>query len=116
MNNKILFREQIAKVCHEVNRAFCKSIGDDSQPTWQEAPDWQKQSAISGVDFHMERERNASDSHVNWMKEKIGDGWVYGEVKDSEKKTHPCIVPYENLPKEQQTKDYLFKAVVDSFK
>ena len=41
--------EYIAKVCHEVNRAYCMSQGDGSQPRWEDAPDWQKQSAISGV-------------------------------------------------------------------
>lgn len=38
-----------------------------------------------------------------------------GKKKNPEKKTHPCIVPFEKLPKEQQTKDVLFMAVVRSF-
>ena len=50
------------------------------------------------------------------MQEKINDGWVYGEVKDAEKKTHPCIVPFEELPEFQQKKDALFCAIVDSLK
>jgi hypothetical protein len=50
------------------------------------------------------------------MKEKVDLGWVYGEVKDAEKKTHPCILPYDELPLQQRTKDYLFKQVVDSLK
>jgi hypothetical protein len=48
------------------------------------------------------------------MEHKEKYGWVYGEVKDAEKKTHPCMVPYEKLPIEQRVKDYLFKAVIDS--
>jgi len=47
---------------------------------------------------------------------KVDSGWVYGEVKDVEKKTHPCIVPYEQLPVEQQSKDYIFKGIVDAYK
>ena len=31
--------ELIAKVCHDVNRAYCKSVGDDSQVSWEDAPD-----------------------------------------------------------------------------
>jgi len=108
--------EQIAKTCHEVNRAFCESIGDNSQPTWGDAPEWQKQSAMNGVSFHMTNpESKPSDSHENWTKEKEADGWVFGEIKDPEKKEHPCMVPYNQLPKEQQTKDALFIAVVRSF-
>jgi hypothetical protein len=48
------------------------------------------------------------------MAEKVAAGWVYGEVKDPDAKppTHPCIVPFEELPPEQQFKDVLFKTIV----
>lgn len=116
MSDKILFTEQVAKVCHNVNRAYCQSIGDYSQPTWGEAPEWQKKSAINGVNYHMNNNVSPKQSHENWMKEKEENGWIYGEVKDSKKKEHPCMVSYDSLPAEQRTKDHLFKAVVDSFK
>ena len=29
--------QEIARVCHEVNRAYCQAIGDNSQPTWEDA-------------------------------------------------------------------------------
>lgn len=107
---------QIAKTCHEVNRAFCKSIGDNSQQSWDDAPDWQKESAINGVNFHLKnKDSKPSDSHNNWMKEKKENGWTFGKVKDVEKKEHPCMVAYEELPKDQQTKDALFISVVRSF-
>jgi hypothetical protein len=103
----------IAAVCHEANRALCRSLGDHSQPTWPEAPDWQTQSAITGVEFNLVNpDAPASASHDSWLAEKERDGWKFGEVKDPEKKEHPCYVPYEQLPKEQQAKDHLFKAIV----
>jgi len=49
-----------------------------------------------------------------WLEDKKKDGWVYGEVKDAEAKTHPCIVPFEELPEFQKKKDALFCAIVDS--
>lgn len=108
--------EQIAKTAHEVNRAYCVSIGDKSQPSWEDAPDWQKKSAVNGVKFHIENpDAKPEDSHNSWLKEKETDGWKYGEVKDPEKKEHPCFVPYDKLPQEQKTKDYLFIGVVRSF-
>jgi hypothetical protein len=117
MKGKIKMKiEQIAELCHEVNRAYCRSIGDESQLPWSEAPEWQKCSAINGVKFHLENDTTPEDSHINWMNEKLADGWVYGEVKDPEKKTHPCIVPYHELPQEQRSKDYIFKAICDFFK
>jgi len=107
----------IAKTCHEVNRAYCKSIGDNSQLAWEDAPEWQKESAINGVKFHQYHpDSKPSDSHDSWMKEKLEQGWQYGSVKDPAKKEHPCLVPYEDLPKEQQIKDALFIGVVRSMK
>jgi hypothetical protein len=108
--------ELIAKVAHNVNKAYCESIGDMSQPTWENAPDWQKTSAINGVQFHLENDRTPEESHESWLKQKLEEGWVYGKEKNPELKTHPCIKRYKELPKVQRSKDSLFKSVVDSFK
>ena len=43
--------EQVAKVCHETNKAYCETVGDASQKSWNEAEEWQRQSAIKGVQF-----------------------------------------------------------------
>lgn len=109
--------QQIAQIAHETNAAYCRSIGDTSQPAWADAPDWQKQSAVNGVVFHFSqldlgRDPEPSASHDSWLREKAAAGWTYGPVKDAEKKQHPCFVPYVDLPVEQRLKDYLFAAVV----
>lgn len=105
--------EQIAQVTHELNAAYCRAIGDNSQQPWEDAEDWQRTSAINGVKFHIANP-DASDSHSHdeWLREKVKDGWVYGEVKDTAAKTHPCIVPFEELPLDQQLKDKLFRQTV----
>jgi hypothetical protein len=103
----------IAKVAHEINRAYCQALGDNSQPSWEDAPEWQRSSAIAGVQFHLANpDAGPEASHNSWLNQKVNDGWVYGEIKDPEKKQHPCIVPFNELPKEQQAKDYLFRAIV----
>ena len=108
---------EIARICHNVNRAYCQSIGDHSQPVWHEASEWQKQSAVNGVNYHLSNENTKpEDSHNNWLKEKLESGWVYGVEKNADLKTHPCIVPYDQLPAEQKSKDFIFKAIVDCFK
>ena len=105
--------ENIAKVCHEANRAYCETIGDLSQPKWEDAPDWQKNSAIDGVEKIIDGTvKQPSDSHASWLAEKERGGWSYGPVKDPDNKKHPCFVPYEELPTEQKLKDALFFAVV----
>ena len=107
----------IAMICHQANKAWCESLGDMSQKNWDEAPEWQKDSAIKGVLFHFNNpEAGDSASHDNWMKDKLADGWVYGETKDVEKKTHHCLVPFDQLPLEQQRKDKLFRAIVHALK
>lgn len=107
----------IAKVAHAINAAFCLSLGDDSQPTWEDAPEWQQKSAIAGVEMHLANpDATPEQSHESWLAQKVADGWVYGEEKDAEKKTHPCCRPYDELPPEQKSKDYLFRAVVHALK
>jgi hypothetical protein len=109
--------EKIAEVCHETNRAYCCTIGDDSQLPWAEAPEWQSKSAIDGVKHVLENpDAPPSASHDSWLAEKKVAGWKYGPVKDPEKKEHPCFVPYEDLPEEQKRKDTLFIAVVNALK
>lgn len=104
---------EIAGVCHEANRAFCRAIGDMSQPTWEDAPGWQRTSAVNGVEAHLATPgMGANHSHNLWYDEKSAAGWVYGPVKDPEKKEHPCMVAFEDLPPEQQAKDHLFKGIV----
>lgn len=105
--------EDVARMCHEVNRAYCQSLGDHSQPKWEDAPEWQKSSAVNGVNYHLKNpDSKPSNSHENWLKEKLATGWMYGDTKDPEKKTHPCIVPYDELPAEQKVKDLLFLTVI----
>ena len=107
----------IAMACHEANRAWCAGKGDYSQKGWSEAEAWQKESAIKGVEFRLDNPNAKHDAQHNaWMADKVNDGWVYGPVKDAEKKTHPCIVPFEQLPLFQQKKDALFCAIVDALK
>lgn len=109
--------DQIARVAHEINRAYCQALGDNSQPAWEDAPQWQRDSAVNGVTFHIGNPQAGPDhSHVEWLREKAAAGWKFGPVKDADKREHPCFVPYEQLPPEQKAKDYLFRAVVHALK
>ena len=105
--------EQIARVAHEVNRAYCLALGDNSQLPWDDAPEWQRNSATNGVAFHRANPDAGPDHiHTEWLREKESDGWKFGPAKDAEKKEHPCFVPYDELPTEQKAKDFIFRGVV----
>ena len=109
--------EKIARVCHEVNRAYCKAIGDNSQVVWEAAPGWQRESAIKGVQFHIDNpDAGPEASHNEWLKEKEATGWKYGPKKNIKAKEHPCFVPYDKLPFDQQVKDHIFTAIVNALK
>ncbi len=107
--------QQIASICHEANRAYCEAIGDSSQLPWNQAPEWQRLSAVEGVQHALDGE-SPEQLHESWSKTKTDDGWVFGEVKDAEAKTHPCLVSYAQLPAAQQLKDALFLGVVNALK
>ena len=96
--------EQIAAVCHEANRMYCTVTGDRSQPEWYDAPEWQKISAVQGVQTLIaDPSLTPEQMHQNWMAFKLRDGWTYGLIKDAE---------YSALPEVQKMKDHLFHAIV----
>lgn len=102
-----------ARVAHEVNRVLRKYYDnpEEDSPTWIDAPESQRASVIDGVKGILAG-NTPEESHENWLEFKRNDGWVYGPVKDEAAKTHPCFVPYSELPPEQQLKDHVFAAVV----
>ena len=112
----LAYMTHTARVCHEVNRAYCQAIGDDSQPVWEDAPEWQKESALLGVDLHTHNDVGPEASHESWMAQKIAEGWEYGLIKDPVLKIHPCIKPFADLSKEQRAKDFIFRAVVHAMR
>lgn len=42
--------------------------------------------------------------HEVWSKNRMEQGWTYGEQRNDEKRETPCLVPYEELSEEE--KDY----------
>lgn len=110
--------ERIAFITHEVNRALCEVTGDDSQPAWGEAPDWVKESVINGIikaanhTAATGRQLSPEENHNNWMSHKLREGWRYGPVKDSDAKVHPCLLPWNELPRDDRLKDVLFGGIV----
>jgi hypothetical protein len=107
--------ERIARVCHEVNRVLQRVAGEESSPAWDNAPAWQRESAVAGVRAALNGTANSPEAqHEAWSAHKLADGWRFGPVKDAEAKTHPCLVPYNDLPPVQRAKDEAFRAVVEA--
>jgi hypothetical protein len=103
--------EACAELAHEANRICSSALGDKSHRPWLEAPDWQKVSSRHGIMKALDGARPEA-LHDSWCEEKRRAGWSYGPVKDEALKTHPCLVPYAELPETQRRKDYLYQRVV----
>ncbi len=52
--------------------------------------------------------KSAEEAHNSWWEEHIKMGWTYGEKRDPEKKIHPDMVPFNELPKDERDKDEIF--------
>jgi hypothetical protein len=102
-----------ARAAHEANRLLCLAMGDNSQTSWENAPDWQKNSALTGVSSVISHPSiTAEQLHESWLDSKRADGWKYGPVKDETLKEHPCFIPYAELPAKQRLKDEMFGMIV----
>lgn len=106
----------IAQICHDANTSLCHAIGEPAS-YWERAPAWQQESALRGVAYALDHpDATPEFQHNAWLADKVMDGWTYGPVKDATAKTHPCMVPYPQLPPAQQAKDHLFLAIVQALR
>jgi len=103
----------IARVVHEVLRGHNAAYGDTSLPPWEAAPDWQREARLPSVAFHRANpDASAAATHEAWLADKRAQGWVFGPVKDADRKTHPSLVPFDDLPDVEKAKDFIVSATV----
>lgn len=108
-----LNRDDIARVCHEANRALSFGLHDYSLGTWDMVADWQRDTTTLGVEQAIANpDMTAEECHAAWMAEKLAQGWTYGPLKAPDLLQHPCLLPFDQLPPEQQAKDVLFLAII----
>ena len=50
-------------------------------------------------------EQMSKNVHEVWAEARIHQGWKYGKQRNDELKTHPCLIPYEELPEEEKEYD-----------
>ena len=113
MNEKMEYHD-IAEIVHATVRQYNivhEVPGDNFE--WDDMDESYRESIEKAVKDEMETPTKEPDeSHKKWLKAREDDGWVYGPLKDQEKKQHPCMVPFEELPEVQQYKDILFVTMV----
>lgn len=47
----------------------------------------------------------AHHAHDVWARQRIAEGWRYGPERDGDRKEHPCLVPYDQLPESEKEYD-----------
>lgn len=50
-------------------------------------------------------EQIAENVHENWARSRMDQGWVYGPARNDAEKTHPCLVPYDQLSEVEKEYD-----------
>ena len=89
---------------------LCYQMGADlplhDVPEDYEISDERLKSLMTGTKYVLENPATtAEENHNIWMEAKKNQGYTYGEVLDIEKKTHPSMIPFENLSDVEKRKD-----------
>lgn len=105
--------ECITAAAYEVNRQYCLmvSTGDHSHVAWPEL-DAQLRTVALMATAGIAEGYTPEKSHAAWMMMKKSQGWRYGQTKNQETLEHPCLVPFSELPLDQQAKDLLWHGTV----
>lgn len=104
--------EEIAHVCHEAFRAMQDQQGDDmpSLP-WMWTTREQRYAVTNGV-RRIAEGMSDKDNHHWWVRDMRAQGWDYGLLKDPERKTHPNLVEWGQLPPFERKKSRVFSGIV----
>jgi len=62
-----------------------------------------------------EIETMAQVEHIRWSWEKRLNGWRYGKTKDNFNKTHPSLIPFEELSESEKEKDRELVKLIPAF-
>ena len=106
--------EQIARITHEADRIIRASMGQVLSG-WDRheaglKTEWRaKVGSLKGSDRITPQMR-----HDLWIQDMITAGWTQGTSVDSEKKTHPSICSYEDLPEQVHLLDDVFVILVET--
>jgi RyR domain len=79
-----------------------RSVSMPDQPYIPHPVDTSKVT-LAGVDPLFED--LARNAHEIWAQKRMQDGWVYGPQRDDAMRTHPCLVPYDQLPESEKEYD-----------
>jgi hypothetical protein len=99
---------------HEGHRTYRELMGDLSHKPWSELGEEEKAPVRLAVIGIVEGDDDAERSHNRWVQSLTSQGWKQGPKKDWETKTHPNLVPWDELSIETQELNQMFVRSVKS--
>jgi hypothetical protein len=108
---------RLTQIVYEVNRTIRMCNGQAPIPAFEDAGQAKADSLLKAIidvwsNCHYSCDIDGEKQHNNWVYAKLKEGWTYGPVEDFNKKQHPNLVPFEQLPWSEKIKDALFLSVV----
>jgi hypothetical protein len=105
--------------CYNNYLDICHDLGE--KPTYGDMiypflPKEYMDGLLSAVNDALVNNVDPVANHENWMKDRLADGWKLGKVKDAEKKTHPSLISYDQLPEGERRKNEELIRIVNEFK
>jgi hypothetical protein len=56
-------------------------------------------------EIHDLTEALAKNTHEVWAQERMAQGWRFGPARNDQRKEHPSLIPYEQLPEKEKVYD-----------
>ena len=124
MDNKISIDkeliERISRQCHEANALILCTFEHQEYIPWESISQDLKDNTTNSIYeairwMHSGNILTPAAIHNFWMDHKKSQGWKYGSTKCAVHKTHPLLVPYEELSPVDQFKDINFINIINNF-
>lgn len=107
---------ELARQIHVAMDELARALGEAGYPAWEDAPAWQREASMSSARQALDGGLLPGQEHARWMADKLATGWRWGPDKDDRARTHPMLLPFEDLPIVEQLKDAVPWLVASRFK
>lgn len=109
-------RERRAIFVYETTRLQAQAVGAPVVPEPWSTRDNTFRVQFLGIMDHMcgpDRFRSAEEAHDSWVRDYQLMGYTYGAVRDHDAKTHPDMVPFDQLGWKERIKDAVWIALCE---